>query len=71
MNFVCGCAAVGYAKSKQQILSLVSNVVKKKGIQEAAVTDGWRRSSRGDMVSSPSELPNSWRTPEQLPHVHK
>lgn len=47
VNFICGCATVGYAKSKQQILSLVSNVVKSKGIQESAVTDGWWRSFKG------------------------
>ena len=39
VNFLCGCAAVGYAKSKQ-ILSLVRSVVRTKGI-EATVTDGW------------------------------
>ena len=40
VNFLCGCAAVGYAKSKQQVLSLVRSVVRTKGI-EATVTDGW------------------------------
>ncbi len=30
-NFLCGCAAVGYAKSKQQVLTLVRNIVESKG----------------------------------------
>ena len=41
VNFICGCAAVGYAKSKQQILCLVRNVVENKGIEGAVTTDGW------------------------------
>ena len=41
VNFMCGCAAVGYAKSKQQIISLVRSVVQSKGIEDAVVTDGW------------------------------
>ena len=41
VNFMCGCAAVGYAKSKQQIISLVRSVVQSKGIEDAVVMDGW------------------------------
>ncbi len=42
INFICGCAAVGYAKSKQQIISVVRNVVQSKGgVEGAVVTDGW------------------------------
>ena len=41
VNFICGCAVVGYAKSKQQILCSVQNVVENKGIEGAVITDGW------------------------------
>ena len=41
VNFICGCAAVGYAKSKQQIIALVRNIVSSKGMEGAIVTDGW------------------------------
>ncbi len=40
VDFLCGCAAVGYPKSKMQVLSLVRSVIEKKGL-DAKVTDGW------------------------------
>lgn len=44
VSFLCGCSAVGYAKSKQEVMSLVRSIVQSKGIQGALVTDGWWRS---------------------------
>ena len=32
VNFLCGCAAVVYAKSKQQVLCIVRTIVRSKGI---------------------------------------
>lgn len=41
MIFFSGCAAVGYAKSKREVVALVQHVVVAKGIEKAIVTDGW------------------------------
>lgn len=41
VNFLVGCASVGYAKSKQQVIMLVRSIVESKGIKSALVTDGW------------------------------
>ncbi|XP_064403158.1 uncharacterized protein LOC135348769 isoform X2 [Halichondria panicea] len=41
VSFLCGCASMGYAKSKQEVLALVRNIVQTKGLRTAVVTDGW------------------------------
>ena len=41
VNFLCGCAAVGYARSKRDIIALVQQVVANKGLHRAIITDGW------------------------------
>ncbi len=40
VNFLSGCAAVGYAHSKRDVIALVQQVVANKGLQRAVVTDG-------------------------------
>ena len=44
VNFIVGCSKIGYARSKKQILALVSAIVaKKRGLEEGdiVVTKGW------------------------------
>ena len=43
VNFLCGCAAVGFAKSRQQVLSLVEQVIRKKG-KPVSLSPGWWQS---------------------------
>ena len=40
-KFITGCASVGYARSKQEIISMVRNAVAAKGNCDRVVTDGW------------------------------
>jgi len=46
VNFLSGCAALGYARSKRDVIALVQQVVATKGTKRALVTDGWRASFR-------------------------
>ena len=39
--YLHGCASVGYAKSKQEILAIVRKAVEAKGVDSGKVTDGW------------------------------
>ena len=41
VNVLSGCAAVGYAHSKRDIIALVQEVVANKGLHRAIITDGW------------------------------
>ena len=41
VTFILSCAAMGYAKSKQEIIAIVRKVVAAKGIDGVRVTDGW------------------------------
>ena len=41
VQFILGCAAMGYAKSKQEIIAIVRNVVAAKDKDVGLVTDGW------------------------------
>ena len=41
VTFILGCASMGYAKSKQEIIAIVRKVVAAKGIDGVKVTDGW------------------------------
>jgi len=41
-----GCAALGYARSKRDVITLVQQVMATKGMERALVTDGWWASFR-------------------------
>jgi len=40
VNILIGCAALGYARSKNDVIALVQQVVATKGMEDL-VTDGW------------------------------
>lgn len=40
VNFLIGCSSIGYAKSRVQVIALINNMYKLKGIQRC-VTNGW------------------------------
>ena len=62
VQFLHSCADIGYAKTRQQVLLLVQQIVKKKGLN-VKVTNGWWESfrSRHEQISL--------RTGERLPYV--
>ena len=39
-NFICGCASMGYAKTKKDILAIVEEIVASKG-RQVHVSNGW------------------------------
>ena len=63
VNFITGCAAMGYARSKQEIISMVRNVVAAKGNHDGVVTDGWWSSFKRRHGSL------TLRTAEPLPYA--
>ena len=61
-NFLIGCASIGYARSRRQVISLVEDVVRMKGLA-SKVSFGWWESWR-------KRHPNiSLQTAEPLAHV--
>ena len=40
VGFICGCASIGHARSKKEIIAMVQELVKKKGM-DGTVTNGW------------------------------
>ena len=41
VSFFLGCAAVGYPRTRKDVLALVQDIVKSKGHETGIVTDGW------------------------------
>ena len=41
VNILIGCAAFGYARSNNDVIALVQQVVATKGMEEELVTGGW------------------------------
>ena len=41
VNILIGCAALGYARSNNDVIALVQQVVATKGMEGELVTDGW------------------------------
>ena len=41
VNFICGCASMGYAKTKKDILTVVEEIVASKGYRQVNVSNGW------------------------------
>lgn len=64
VNFLSGCAAVGYARSKRDIIALVQQVVANKGLHRAIVTDGWLSYARA-VASSPEIIDHHYDLLEQ------
>ena len=46
VNFLIGCAKVGYAKSRKEVLVVVQSLIAKKDSEEISVTSGWWNSFR-------------------------
>lgn len=44
--FIESCAKIGFSRSKQQIITMIQQVMQRKGRTELTVSEGWWASSR-------------------------